>query len=109
MSYHLSHSYLNLNSRRGRLGRGIGGSIPWHFAIITWAKFNNINIHENTTERDNEYYEFENFSDYAYLKLVWDNEFAERWYTEYLNNPDSPYFDRIDTNADPRQLSIPFD
>jgi len=88
MPYRILHSYLKLET-----------GIPWHFAIITWAKFNNIDVYENTTE---EYYEFENPSDCAYLKLVWDNEFAEKWYTVYINN-------RLDTNADPRQLSIPFD
>ena len=63
-----------------------------------WAKSNNIKVKENITE---EYYEFENFSDCAYLKLIWDNGFAEKWYTEYITN-------RLDTGADPRQLPIPF-
>jgi hypothetical protein len=88
MPYRISHSYLKLET-----------GIPWHFAIITWAKLNNIKIKENITE---EYYEFEEFTDCVYLKLIWGREFAEKWYTEYINN-------RIDTNADPRQLSIPFD
>ena len=59
---------------------------------MMWAKSNNIKVKENITE---EYYEFENFSDCAYLKLIWDNGFAEKWYTEY-------------TDVDPKQLSIPF-
>jgi|TARA_Y100000310_G_scaffold223510_1_gene225396 hypothetical protein len=87
MSYRISHSFLKLNN-----------GIPWHFAITTWANANDIIIKENITE---EYYEFENFSDCAYLKLVWDKEFAEKWYTEYIIN-------RLDTGADPRQLLIPF-
>ena len=87
MSYRIPHSFLKLNN-----------GIPWHFAITTWAEANDIIVKENIRE---EYYEFENFSDCAYLKLVWDKEFAEKWYTEYINN-------RIDTNADPRQLPIPF-
>ena len=81
MPYRIPHSFLKLES-----------SIPWHFAIMTWAKSNNIKVKENITE---EYYEFENFSDCAYLKLIWDNGFAEKWYTEY-------------TDVDPKQLSIPF-
>ena len=81
MPYQILHSYLKLET-----------GIPWHFAIITWAKFNNIDVYENTTE---EYYEFENPSDCAYLKLIWDNGFAEKWYTEYAD-------------VDPRQLPIPF-
>ena len=61
--------------------------------IFIWnLKSNNIKIKENITE---EYYEFENFSDCAYLKLIWDNGFAEKWYTEYAD-------------VDPRQLPIPF-
>ncbi len=88
MPYRILHSYLKLET-----------GIPWHFAITTWANANDIIIKENITE---EYYEFENCSDCAYLKLVWDKEFAEKWYTEYIIN-------RLDTGADPRQLPIPFD
>ena len=87
MPYRIPHSFLKLNN-----------GIPWHFAITTWANANDIIVKENITE---EYYEFENFSDCAYLKLVWDKEFAEKWYTEYITN-------RLDTGADPRQLPIPF-
>ena len=81
MPYRISHSFLKLNN-----------GIPWHFAITTWANANDIIVKENITE---EYYEFENFSDCAYLKLIWDNEFAVKWYTEYAD-------------VDPRQISIPF-
>jgi len=87
MPYRIPHSFLKLNN-----------GIPWHFAITTWANANDIIVKENITE---EYYEFENFSDCAYLKLVWDKEFAEKWWTEYINN-------RLDAGADPRQLPIPF-